>query len=133
YYNASIGRWISQDPIGFGAGDSNLYRYVRNQPTNLTDPSGFQLIGPQQPGFPGVDPYNPGSGIFPAVPQESSPVSKIQGNQQIKGGKLEWSIVANDLTGARISAIIKYTPNKEKNDCPGEQIVFVQVTRGERD
>ncbi len=24
------GRWISQDPIGFEAGDANLYRYVGN-------------------------------------------------------------------------------------------------------
>jgi hypothetical protein len=32
--NASTGRFISEDPMGFGAGDSNLYRYVG------TDPSG---------------------------------------------------------------------------------------------
>jgi hypothetical protein len=35
------GRWTGQDPLGFDAGDSNLYRYVHNDPTNLTDPSGF--------------------------------------------------------------------------------------------
>jgi hypothetical protein len=33
---------ISQDPIGFAAGDANLYRYVGNQPTTKTDPSGLQ-------------------------------------------------------------------------------------------
>jgi hypothetical protein len=33
-------RWLSQDPLGFGAGDSNLYRYVNNRSTNATDPSG---------------------------------------------------------------------------------------------
>lgn len=32
---------ISSDPIGFSAGDSNLYRYVENQPTRFTDPSGL--------------------------------------------------------------------------------------------
>jgi hypothetical protein len=30
------------DPLGFDAGDSNLYRYVNNAPTNATDPSGLQ-------------------------------------------------------------------------------------------
>jgi RHS repeat-associated protein len=40
WYDASTGRWISQDPLGFDAGDSNLYRYVNNAPTDATDPSG---------------------------------------------------------------------------------------------
>ena len=30
YYNAATGRFVSQDPIGFNAGDANLYRYVGN-------------------------------------------------------------------------------------------------------
>jgi len=29
------------EPLGFEAGDANLYRYVRNSPTNATDPSGL--------------------------------------------------------------------------------------------
>ncbi len=29
------------DPLGFEAGDKNLYRYVGNSPTNYTDPSGL--------------------------------------------------------------------------------------------
>src|SRR5262249_28722722 len=36
------GRWFSEDPIGFAAGDPNLYRYVHNQPTAFGDPSGLQ-------------------------------------------------------------------------------------------
>jgi RHS repeat-associated protein len=40
YYDPQIGRWIGQDPIGFDAGDSNLYRYVRNHPVVALDPSG---------------------------------------------------------------------------------------------
>ncbi|MCO8123236.1 hypothetical protein NHH03_15920 [Stieleria sp. TO1_6] len=35
---------ISQDPIGFAAGDANLYRYVGNGPTNATDPSGLEEV-----------------------------------------------------------------------------------------
>jgi RHS repeat-associated protein len=40
YYDAAIGRFVSQDPKGFAAGDTDLYRYVRNSPTDATDPSG---------------------------------------------------------------------------------------------
>jgi RHS repeat-associated protein len=46
YYDPGTGRWTSEDPIGFNAGDSNLYRYVGNNPTDATDPSGFQLKKP---------------------------------------------------------------------------------------
>jgi RHS repeat-associated protein len=41
WYDASVGRWLSEDPIGFAAGDANLYRYVSNEPTNQVDPSGL--------------------------------------------------------------------------------------------
>ncbi len=41
-YNPTIGRWISEDPIGFQAADPNLFRYVVNSPTNYMDPSGLE-------------------------------------------------------------------------------------------
>ncbi len=40
YYDPTIGRYLSPDTIGFRGGDTNLYRYVGNNPVNLTDPSG---------------------------------------------------------------------------------------------
>jgi hypothetical protein len=40
-----MGRWISQDPLGFDAGDSNLYRYVNNRATVAVDPSGLLMQG----------------------------------------------------------------------------------------
>jgi RHS repeat-associated protein len=51
YYDSGNGRFISEDPIGFDAGDSNLTRYVGNSPTNLVDPSGLRPKG----GFTPVD------------------------------------------------------------------------------
>jgi RHS repeat-associated protein len=38
-YDASVGRWTSKDPIGFGGG-RNLYGYVVNDPINRFDPFG---------------------------------------------------------------------------------------------
>src|SRR5262249_31939679 len=39
-YSPALGRWISQDPLGFATSEVNLYRYVVNNPTNHVDPSG---------------------------------------------------------------------------------------------
>ncbi|NJN23214.1 MAG: RHS repeat-associated core domain-containing protein [Acaryochloridaceae cyanobacterium RL_2_7] len=44
YFDPQAGRFISEDPIGFNAGDTNLYRYVGNSPQNYTDPSGLFKI-----------------------------------------------------------------------------------------
>ena len=41
WYRPDLGRWDSVDPIGFEAGDVNLYRYVGNGPTNSVDPLGL--------------------------------------------------------------------------------------------
>ncbi|MCY7338150.1 MAG: RHS repeat-associated core domain-containing protein, partial [Chamaesiphon sp.] len=47
YYDAANGRFISVDPAGFGAGDTNLYRYVGNSSTMYTDPTGeFAFLVP---------------------------------------------------------------------------------------
>ena len=44
WYDAPTGRWLSEDPISFSAGDANLYRYVNNGPTYASDPSGLNKI-----------------------------------------------------------------------------------------
>jgi RHS repeat-associated protein len=43
-YDAQAGRWTSKDPKRFGGGDTNLYAYVRNDPVNLYDPRGREII-----------------------------------------------------------------------------------------
>jgi RHS repeat-associated protein len=45
YYDAAIGRFISKDPKGFAAGDTDLYRYVGNQPSSRSDPTGEDWLG----------------------------------------------------------------------------------------
>jgi len=41
YYDPSIGRFVSVDPIGFEGGDVNLYAYVGSNPANFNDPYGL--------------------------------------------------------------------------------------------
>jgi RHS repeat-associated protein len=44
WYDPALGRWLSEDPIGFAGDPWNLYRYVGNSPTNGTDPSGLRQV-----------------------------------------------------------------------------------------
>jgi len=45
YYDPALGMFIQSDPIGFAAGDLNIYAYVWNDPFNWTDPSGLGADG----------------------------------------------------------------------------------------
>jgi RHS repeat-associated protein len=40
WYDPKVGRFISEDPIGFGGGDVNIYAYAANNPANQSDPTG---------------------------------------------------------------------------------------------
>jgi RHS repeat-associated protein len=44
-YTPSTGDWSTPDPSGFTAGDDDLYRFVGNNPTDATDPSGLEPGG----------------------------------------------------------------------------------------
>ena len=41
FYDPGVGRFISEDPSGFAGGDTNLFRYVGNDPLDRVDPSGL--------------------------------------------------------------------------------------------
>jgi RHS repeat-associated protein len=68
YYDPKIGRFISEDPIGFKGG-LNLYRYVENKPNDRVDPFGLEsgninqmVPGPgNTPMFPWPTPCKPSS------------------------------------------------------------------------
>lgn len=41
WYDSVTGQWMSEDPIGFAAGDGNLNRYVKNGAILASDPTGL--------------------------------------------------------------------------------------------
>jgi RHS repeat-associated protein len=45
YYSASLGSFVNRDPIGYLAGDMNLYGYCSSMPLFQTDPSGTCKCG----------------------------------------------------------------------------------------
>ena len=40
-YHSGLGRFMSEDPKLFDAGDYNLFRYCHNDPIDFTDPMGL--------------------------------------------------------------------------------------------
>jgi RHS repeat-associated protein len=50
FYDPQIGKFTARDPIGLQGEDTNLYRYVRNQPLNYVDSKGTALQ-PLTPSF----------------------------------------------------------------------------------
>jgi RHS repeat-associated protein len=47
YYNPTLERFISEDPLEFRGGDASLYGYVWNSPVNFIDPFGWWGLGVQ--------------------------------------------------------------------------------------
>ena len=92
-YDSVHGRWMSQDPLGFSAGDTNLYRYVGNDPTGSTDPTGLDRqpdpSGSVQSGSdPWLPPDTPPSlgDITPGTPGAIEPLPGVGGASPEAGG-----------------------------------------------
>ena len=52
WLDPTLGQWLSEDPIGFGAGDENVRRYLGNRISFNTDPSGALAFTPSDPSSP---------------------------------------------------------------------------------
>jgi RHS repeat-associated protein len=92
YYSPLLGRFISEDPIGFGGG-LNLYSYVFDSPTNFADPSGNcpTCLAPPPPTAPPPVVTVPitvgaGAGTAAAAGEGSAPVMTL-----VAGGSAEGS------------------------------------------
>jgi RHS repeat-associated protein len=91
WYIVAIGRWASEDPIEFAAGDGNLYRYVGNGPTNLTDPNGFngQYTHNGSGAFPHlgvlIDVHGPAGNIIGTVSADYGPIPITPGYAAVVG------------------------------------------------
>jgi RHS repeat-associated protein len=89
WYDPSIERFITEDTMGFAAGDTNLYRYAGNSPTNATDPSGhiFATLA---------------GGILGSALGTASYLLTAT----IAGEKISWSGVASAATGGFVAGAI---------------------------
>ena len=80
YYDPSLMRFISPDPSGLAAGDTNLYRYVRNLPTTLVDPTGLiaASLNPQA-----VEDFRARTGLGPSTNFSIAQASQVRGTNLV--------------------------------------------------
>ncbi|MFO0848769.1 MAG: RHS repeat-associated core domain-containing protein [Gemmataceae bacterium] len=69
WYSFGIGRWVTSDPIGYVACDTNMYRMVGNNPGTMNDPSGLKLQSPIRPGPPPQGTFSPPRNVVRVAPQ----------------------------------------------------------------
>lgn len=115
YYSPDIGRFVSQDPISFAGGDTNLYRYVANSPINARDPLGTAAFGGAVGGAVGRAIGAPvGAGIGSAIGGAAGAI--IGGGVGVGGGTLALpgggtiaggavGVVTGEMIGSVIGAI----------------------------
>jgi RHS repeat-associated protein len=114
-YSPDFGRFLQPDPLQFGGGDENLYRYVKNSPLNFSDPSGLYAIVRDSCGDVSVTlPITfVGPGATPAVVEKFS-----------QGIEKHWSGTFGQYrVSTKVTVADKNTPGNRKN--------VIYVTQGD--
>jgi RHS repeat-associated protein len=111
YYDPSIGRFTSKDPIGFSAGSINQYAYASNNPAVFTDPTGndsqFYMVNDLSHFFVVVTDPNPST---------NNPSGKIRIDFEPKYDGSSWSGLALVMTGVTVDGNIKIRNFEASND-----------------
>ncbi|HUY90804.1 MAG TPA: RHS repeat-associated core domain-containing protein [Pirellulales bacterium] len=127
-YDPTIGRFISEDPEDFAGGDTNLARYVKNEPTDRTDPTGEKpkevdelLPPPDGSILTGTifDPNSPeGQDLLNTIctpPRQLGALSKQQREKLLKELENE-EIRANQATVERLEQMRQFMERLHYND-----------------
>jgi RHS repeat-associated protein len=133
WYDNSLGQWVSEDPIGFKAGDENVRRYVSNRLTRGLDSLGLYEDEYQSPFVivTGFAPWN----TMPQTPDGQNPSTRIAAllgtlltesgipNEVIPNIPVVWNEIENTLDDAidRIHA-----------DHPNHPIIVISFGVGRR-
>jgi RHS repeat-associated protein len=118
YYDVSSGRFLTRDPISYDGG-INVYAYSRNNPTNLIDPDGLDVLVIEQ----GPTVGNPightalaitGRGVFSFGNGDAEPIKMSTDNKQnIMGGDLALYLWRETARRNTRLYIIKTTPDQD--------------------
>lgn len=139
YYDPTIGRFITPDPIGFLSGDTNFYRYVGNDPVNFTDPSGLianmagalaQLASINR----GRSDGNPFNGIVSdtSVPKTAIPNSTMPKGKTVTQASKPKAAQVSSKTSSKMTCGVKVAdPNIKPivDECEGKPILTIRIVR----
>lgn len=113
YYDPTLGRFITPDPIGFMGGDMNLHRYVGNDPVNFVDWSGFVGTSPhgtQNPSQKALTKRVPKTAVkTPTASQGGGSASSTGNGCKVSGKKIK-------LEPKKYLYFVFYTSTGSKND-----------------
>ena len=115
YYSQSIGQFVSEDPMGFKAGDKSLRRYVLNSPVHFTDAFGLEVD---------VNLINPGETLHHSLKNYTSSALSFAAH-----GNPHFVVGPNGemLSPEEIVALIKQHPKY----APGVPINFISCESGQ--
>src|ERR1700688_5028520 len=83
YYDPSSGRFISEDPVGFEAGETNFYRYAANDPNDYIDPTGNIIVFSPGSAAGNIVYYGEALGYLGDDPGCSSVIKKLENSPRI--------------------------------------------------
>jgi RHS repeat-associated protein len=118
YYDPSIGRFVSEDPLEFLGGGPNFYAYVGNDATNLIDPLGLTdcvvtAVGPVcsnwgPTGWSWLEPHN--EPRLPLIPDEMLPTCGCNEIKKINKESSQefWKTIQNEAVGTTITEAAKH-------------------------
>ncbi len=110
-YSPTLGKWLTNDPLGFDAGDGKTYRYVENAPVVENDPTGlFQGVAPVN-GRPTPRPI-PRSGHWNSTrPNEPTPINEVVPRSPVPFWDPPWGPHPNIFYPTEPGPIIYGPPN----------------------
>jgi RHS repeat-associated protein len=150
-YHAGLGRFMSEDPKLFDAGDYNFFRYCHNDPVDLTDPMGLEvgfgesLIPVWGSGHMAYDAYNQGHYGMAAfhtamaatdlsgIKALGSIAAKaaLKGAAKVAAERAATTLAKNAAQGAAAEQLVKSQLTAEGRKILGEQ-VSVKTSEGRR-
>jgi RHS repeat-associated protein len=121
YYSPMLQRFISEDPIGFSSGDTNLYAYVGNDPINLSDPRGLQQEE-RRPGEPVRPPeVSPGEIVRSHV---------VEGIAEHAGGPISGPLLGVAGGLGDVAPGVFYIVEKKNQDLRDQRDICCQMKMG---
>jgi RHS repeat-associated protein len=125
-YRTTLQRWIEKDALGLGP-DVNWYRFVRNNPTNFSDPSGSDpppLPAGMEPQVfsaaadnPDGDPFVPQGGTVEPHWWENQTLGQVAGDFAVMSNPLAQGALAGDLISEQLrqNQLLEQTNNLPLN------------------
>jgi RHS repeat-associated protein len=123
WYDPQLGRFLQTDPLGFDAGDLNLFRYCGDDPVDLSDPLGLEFFPYNGPAAE-VDQLYGGAGLGQTrVVTPVSVVSQADGTYTLR--------LDVGITGILVANRVKFHGKMETRSAEQKRVTVEEHERGE--